>query len=218
MPTPATPLAAAPFVERHIGPSRQDEQVMLDVVGHSDITALVRAAVPESILLTESLALDAGRSEPEVLAELRELAGRNTVLTSMIGMGYHGTHVPGVIQRNVLENPAWYTAYTPYQPEISQGRLEALINFQTMIADLTGLTTANASMLDESTAVVEGMLLALRASKSGSRRFIVDTDAFPQTHALLVNRAATLGIELAQVALTERTTAEDLGDYFGVFV
>ena len=114
--THTTRLAAAPFVERHIGPSRPDEQVMLDVVGHDDITALVRAAVPESILLTESLALDVGLSEPEVLAELRELASRNTVLTSMIGLGYYGTHVPGVIARNVLENPAWYTAYTPYQP------------------------------------------------------------------------------------------------------
>ena len=125
----------------------------------------------------------------EALAELRVLAGRNRVRRSMIGLGYVDTITPAVIQRNVLENPSWYTAYTPYQPEISQGRLEALINFQTMVADLTGLATANASMLDEATAVVEGMLLARRASGSSSNVFVVDADALPQTRALLAHRA-----------------------------
>ena len=138
-------------------------------------------------------------TEREALAELRALADRNTVRTSMIGLGYYGTITPAVIKRNVLENPSWYTAYTPYQPEISQGRLEALINFQTMVTDLTGLDTANASMLDEGTAVVEGMLLARRASKPTSNVFVVDADAFPQTKALLASRAEAVGIELVEV-------------------
>ncbi|TFD08499.1 aminomethyl-transferring glycine dehydrogenase [Cryobacterium sp. TMT1-2-2] len=211
------------FAQRHIGTDVDAQSHMLATLGYASVDDLVSAAMPASIhadLFRQDgdSTLPPAATENEAVAELRALAGRNTVKRSMIGQGYYDTFTPAVIKRNVFENPSWYTAYTPYQPEISQGRLEALINFQTMIADLTGLTTANASMLDESTAVVEGMLLALRASKSGSRRFIVDTDAFPQTHALLVNRAATLGIELAQVALTERTTAEDLGDYFGVFV
>ncbi|SDN65570.1 glycine dehydrogenase [Cryobacterium flavum] len=211
------------FAQRHIGTDVDAQSHMLATLGYASVDDLVSAAMPASIhadLFRQDAgsALPPAATENEAVAELRALADRNTVKRSMIGQGYYDTFTPAVIKRNVFENPSWYTAYTPYQPEISQGRLEALINFQTMIADLTGLTTANASMLDESTAVVEGMLLALRASKSGSRRFIVDTDAFPQTHALLVHRAAALGIELAQVALTERTTAEDLGDYFGVFV
>ncbi|TFD68828.1 aminomethyl-transferring glycine dehydrogenase [Cryobacterium ruanii] len=211
------------FSQRHIGTDVDAQSHMLETLGYDSVDDLVSAAMPASIhadLFRQDAgsALPPAATENEAVAELRALAGRNTVKRSMIGLGYYDTFTPAVIKRNVFENPSWYTAYTPYQPEISQGRLEALINFQTMIADLTGLTTANASMLDESTAVVEGMLLALRASKSGSRRFIVDTDAFPQTHALLTNRAAALGIELAQVALTEQSTAEDLGDYFGVFV
>ena len=211
------------FTQRHIGTDTDAQSHMLATLGYDSVEHLVSAAMPASIhadLFRQDgdSALPPAATENEAVAELRALAGRNTVKRSMIGLGYYDTFTPAVIKRNVFENPSWYTAYTPYQPEISQGRLEALINFQTMIADLTGLTTANASMLDESTAVVEGMLLALRASKSGSRRFIVDTDAFPQTHALLSHRAAALGIELAQVALNEQTTATDLGDYFGVFV
>ena len=198
-----TRLAAAPFVERHIGPSRQDEQVMLDVVGHGDLTALVRAAVPESILLTESLALDAGLSEPEVIAELRELASRNTVLTSMIGLGYYGTHVPAVIARNVLENPAWYTAYTPYQPEISQGRLEAMLNFQTVVCDLTALATANSSLLDEATAAAEAMTLMRRTSKlAADAVLVVGTDVLPQSRAVIATRAEPLGITVVEVDLS----------------
>jgi glycine dehydrogenase len=187
----------------------------------SSVEALMRQAVPASIYTgpsTDAVSsrIPAAASETEALAELRTLASRNTVNRPMIGLGYHGTITPQVIQRNVLENPSWYTAYTPYQPEISQGRLEALINFQTMVAELTGLTTANASMLDESTAVVEGMLLARRASKSGSNVFAVDSDALPQTRAMLATRAEALGIELASV---DFAAGEELpAELFGVFV
>ncbi|OAN33694.1 aminomethyl-transferring glycine dehydrogenase [Microbacterium sp. H83] len=203
---------------------------MLDALGVSSVTdertaderaavdALMRQAVPSSIFTeaaTESV-IPRAASETEALAELRSLAARNTVNRPMIGLGYYGTITPSVIQRNVLENPSWYTAYTPYQPEISQGRLEALINFQTMVADLTGLSTANASMLDESTAVVEGMLLARRASKTASAVFAVDADAFPQTRALLEARAAAVGIELVTV---DFAAGEELpSELFGVFV
>ncbi|MFO7689588.1 MAG: aminomethyl-transferring glycine dehydrogenase [Cryobacterium sp.] len=214
---------ALPFTQRHIGTDAAAQAHMLARLGYDSVDALVRAAMPADIHVDrfrtpgDSTLLPAA-SEREALAELRALAAGNTVKRSMIGQGYYDTITPAVLQRNVFENPSWYTAYTPYQPEISQGRLEALINFQTMIADLTGLSTANASMLDESTAVVEGMLLARRASKVASRRFIVDADAFAQTHALLQSRASALNIELDVVSLTEQTTAADLGDYFGIFV
>ena len=198
---------------------------MLDALGVESalddgrpVEALMRQAVPASIFTPargESV-IPRAASETEALAELRALASRNTVNRPMIGLGYYGTITPSVIQRNVLENPSWYTAYTPYQPEISQGRLEALINFQTMVSELTGLTTANASMLDESTAVVEGMLLARRASKSGSNVFVVDADAFPQTKSLLKTRADAVGIELVSVDLA---AGEELpAELFGVFV
>ncbi|HEX4726507.1 MAG TPA: glycine dehydrogenase (aminomethyl-transferring), partial [Jatrophihabitans sp.] len=152
-----------PFSERHIGVTEPaDQSVMLKALGFSDLDELIAAAVPESIRTRLALALPAASSEAEVAAELRALAARNAVRTSMIGLGYYDTITPPVIRRNVLENPAWYTAYTPYQPEISQGRLEALLNFQTMVADLTGLATAGASLLDESTAAAEAMALAHR--------------------------------------------------------
>ncbi|WP_375163483.1 aminomethyl-transferring glycine dehydrogenase [Microbacterium sp.] len=198
---------------------------MLDALGvesaledWSPVEALMRQAVPSSIFTaasTESV-IPVAASETEALAELRALAARNTVNRPMIGLGYYGTITPQVIQRNVLENPSWYTAYTPYQPEISQGRLEALINFQTMVAELTGLSTANASMLDESTAVVEGMLLARRASKSASNVFVVDADAMPQTKALLQTRAEAVGIELVTVDFAAGHTMP--AELFGVFV
>nr|WP_082914513.1 aminomethyl-transferring glycine dehydrogenase [Microbacterium sp. H83] len=218
------------FADRHIGTTASARRQMLDALGVSSVTdertaderaavdALMRQAVPSSIFTeaaTESV-IPRAASETEALAELRSLAARNTVNRPMIGLGYYGTITPSVIQRNVLENPSWYTAYTPYQPEISQGRLEALINFQTMVADLTGLSTANASMLDESTAVVEGMLLARRASKTASAVFAVDADAFPQTRALLEARAAAVGIELVTV---DFAAGEELpSELFGVFV
>lgn len=213
------------FADRHIGTTVSSQRRMLDALGvesaledWSPVEALMRQAVPSSIFTaaTEESVIPRAASETEALAELRALAARNTVNRPMIGLGYYGTITPQVIQRNVLENPSWYTAYTPYQPEISQGRLEALINFQTMVAELTGLTTANASMLDESTAVVEGMLLARRASKTKSPVFAVDADAFPQTKALLETRAAAVGIELVSV---DFAAGEQLPDeLFGVFV
>jgi glycine dehydrogenase len=193
---------AADFASRHIGTDSVAQLEMLAAVGYDTVEQLVEAAVPESIHVKplESSSIPAAASEREALAELRALASRNTVRRSMIGLGYYDTLTPAVIKRNVLENPSWYTAYTPYQPEISQGRLEALINFQTMVEDLTGLDIANASMLDEGTAVVEGMLLARRASKSQSNVFLVDADALPQTKALLANRAEAVGIELHETA------------------
>ncbi len=212
-----------PFTQRHIGTDADAQSRMLAILGYDSVGDLVNAAVPETIHVDRfrtagDSALPPAATEREAIEELRALADQNTVKRSMIGLGYYDTITPAVIKRNVFENPSWYTAYTPYQPEISQGRLEALINFQTMVSDLTGLATANASMLDEATAVVEGMLLTRRASKSASRRFIVDADALPQTHALLASRAAALGIELAIVDLQADTTAAELGDHFGIFV
>ncbi|MFI9638462.1 aminomethyl-transferring glycine dehydrogenase [Micromonospora sp. NPDC051925] len=200
------------FADRHIGPGPDDERRMLEVVGHGSIDELMDAAIPEVIRWHGTLDLPAPATEREAIAELRALAARNTVAVSMIGLGYHGTHTPAVIRRNVLENPAWYTAYTPYQPEISQGRLEALLNFQTMVTDLTGLATANASMLDEATAAAEAMTLARRASKSRSAVYVVDADALPQTVAVLAGRAEPLGIEVRVVDLAvEELPAELFG-------
>ncbi|KZE92538.1 putative glycine dehydrogenase (decarboxylating) [Agromyces sp. NDB4Y10] len=208
------------FGRRHIGTTPRDHEWMLAALGYDSLDALMDAAVPTAIRMQEVVdsVIPEAATEREALAELRELADRNAVRTSMIGLGYSGTITPAVIQRNVLENPSWYTAYTPYQPEISQGRLEAIINFQTMVADLTGLDTANGSMLDEGTAVVEGMLLARRASKSRSNRFVVDADALPQTLALLRSRAGAVGIELVEADLDETTDAAALGEHFGLFV
>ncbi|MEU1884702.1 aminomethyl-transferring glycine dehydrogenase [Micromonospora rifamycinica] len=201
------------FADRHIGPGPDDERRMLEVVGYGSVDELMDAAIPEVIRWHGTLDLPAPASEREAIAELRSLAARNTVAVSMIGLGYHGTHTPAVIRRNVLENPAWYTAYTPYQPEISQGRLEALLNFQTMVTDLTGLATANASMLDEATAAAEAMTLARRASRSGSPVYVVDADTLPQTVAVLAGRAEPLGIEVRVVDLS----AQELpAEFFGL--
>ncbi|RZT78567.1 glycine dehydrogenase (decarboxylating) alpha subunit /glycine dehydrogenase (decarboxylating) beta subunit [Micromonospora violae] len=201
------------FATRHIGPGPDDERRMLDIVGHDSIDELMDAAIPEVIRWHGTLDLPDPATEAETIAELRALAARNTVAVSMIGLGYHGTHTPAVIRRNVLEDPAWYTAYTPYQPEISQGRLEALLNFQTMVTDLTGLATANASMLDEGTAAAEAMTLARRASKSKSSVYVVDADALPQTIAVITSRAEPLGIDV-RVLDVERD--ELPADFFGV--
>lgn len=217
----------AGFAERHIGTDASAQQQMLDALGYATVDALVERAVPASIHAAPvpDTVIPAAATEAEALAELRELASQNRPARSMIGLGYYDTHTPSVISRNVLENPSWYTAYTPYQPEISQGRLEALINFQTMVTDLTGLDTANASMLDEATAVVEGMLLARRASRSASNVFLVDADALPQTKAVLAHRAAALGIELHETDFARSSSsgaaayrdAADI-DAFGAFV
>ncbi len=185
---------AIPFSRRHIGPAPDDQLAMLEALGYRSVDELCEAAVPESIQLAEGLALPAALSEIDVLAELRELAGRNRLMTSMIGLGYHATHTPQVVLRKVLENPAWYTAYTPYQPEISQGRLEALLNYQTMVADLTGMPIANASLLDEASAAAEAMTLMRRQSKVKGGTLLVDADCLPQTRAVLATRAEPLGI------------------------
>ncbi|HKU88031.1 MAG TPA: aminomethyl-transferring glycine dehydrogenase [Casimicrobiaceae bacterium] len=184
------------FIARHIGPSAHEQQAMLDAIGFPSRGALMDAVVPPSIRLAGDLALPEPRSEAEALAQLRALAAKNRVLKSFIGQGYYGTETPGVILRNVLENPAWYTAYTPYQPEISQGRLEAMLNFQTMVCDLTGMAIANASMLDEATAAAEAMTLCQRVGTSNSTRFFVADDVFEQTRDVVRTRATPLGIEV----------------------
>jgi glycine dehydrogenase len=202
------------FADRHIGPSPDEHARMLEVVGYADAGALIDDAVPASIRSGGPLRLPPALSEAAALRRLRELASRNEVLTSMIGLGYHGTITPGVIQRNVLENPGWYTAYTPYQPEISQGRLEALLNFQTVVSDLTGLPVAGASMLDEGTAAAEAMALAHRISRRRDPgTFLVDADALPQTIEVVRTRAKPLGIEVVVADLTAGLPA---GDFFGV--
>ncbi len=184
------------FIPRHIGPNEADQAKMLATVGSPSLDALIGDVVPPGIRLTHPLTLPASRDEADVLAELRTIAGKNQVLRNYIGQGYYGTHTPNVILRNILENPAWYTAYTPYQPEISQGRLEALLNYQTMVADLTGLDIANASLLDESTAAAEAMTLAHRSAKSKSNVFFVSKHCHPQTVEVVRTRAEGLGIEI----------------------
>ncbi|NGM87053.1 aminomethyl-transferring glycine dehydrogenase [Parapusillimonas sp. SGNA-6] len=184
------------FIPRHIGPSQADQAKMLASIGAPDLQSLIREVVPPSILKRGALDLPASRSEADALAELKEIAGRNQVFRNYIGQGYYGTHVPNVILRNILENPAWYTAYTPYQPEISQGRLEALLNYQTMVADLTGLDIANASLLDEGTAAAEAMTLARRGSRSKSKVFFASIHCHPQTLEVLRTRASGLGIDV----------------------
>jgi glycine dehydrogenase len=209
------------FASRHIGPDGQAIAAMLNVIGVASLDELASKAVPTGIL---DQIVDGGAapgleelpppaSEAEALAELRRLADANTVAVSMIGQGYYDTLTPPVLLRNIMENPAWYTAYTPYQPEISQGRLEALLNFQTMVADLTGLEVANASMLDEGTAAAEAMTLMHRASRGGSNRLAVDADVFAQTAAVLATRAEPLGIEIVGADLRQGVPE---GDFFGV--
>src|SRR5438067_3406006 len=188
--------AATTFVRRHVGASPRDVTALLEVVGAKSLSELMGETLPGSIRQKTPLDLPAALSETEALAHMRGLASRNQVFTSLIGQGYSGTILPAVIRRNVLENPAWYTAYTPYQPEISQGRLEALFNFQTMICDLTGLDVANASLLDEATAAAEAMALAERAATSKAKAFFVDRNVHPQTLAVLSTRAEPLGWRL----------------------
>ena len=204
---------AAEFIARHVGPSTEDQQQMLSVLGCANLQELTAQVVPEAIAMTEDLAIVDGCTEAQALAELREIASHNKVFKSFIGQGYYGTITPNVIQRNILENPAWYTAYTPYQPEISQGRLEALINFQTMISDLTGMEMSNSSMLDEGTAAAEAMALCQRMSKSKSSRFFVDSDCLPQTIEVIKTRAEPMGIEV-EVA----DPADFAGEAFGILL
>ena len=170
---------ASEFVARHIGPDAVDEKLMLSAIGAVTRRALIDAIVPRSITRAAAMDLPPAASEAQALAELKTIAQKNKLLKSFIGQGYHGTFTPGVILRNVLENPAWYTAYTPYQAEISQGRMEALVNFQTMVCDLTAMPIANASMLDEATAAAEAMTLARRSVKSKSNTFVVASAQLP---------------------------------------
>ncbi|MFI1400911.1 aminomethyl-transferring glycine dehydrogenase [Streptomyces sp. NPDC020681] len=197
-----------PFEQRHIGPDAEAQAKMLAHVGYGSLDELTAAAVPDVIKSTEALDLPDARTEADVLAELRTLADRNQVLAPMIGLGYYGTFTPPVILRNVMENPAWYTAYTPYQPEISQGRLEALLNFQTMVAELAGLPTSGASLLDEATAAAEAMSLARRVGKVKDGVFLVDADTLPQTLAVIQTRAEPTGVEVVTADLSNGIPAE----------
>ena len=217
------PAAHTGFADRHIGPDAAAIAAMLQVIGVGSLDELAEKALPAGILdavTADGLApgldqLPAPATEEESLAELRALADSNTVAVSMIGQGYFDTLTPPVLRRNILENPAWYTAYTPYQPEISQGRLEALLNFQTMVSDLTGLDVANASMLDEGTAAAEAMTLMQRAVKGSATRLLVDADVYPQTAAIIATRAQPLGIEIVTADLTQGLPD---GDFYGVVV
>src|SRR5947207_433602 len=195
-PLKTTTEAATDFVRRHIGPSPRDVSAMLESVCAKSLGELMGQTLPSSIRQKTPLDLGPALSETEALAHMRGLAAQNEVFTSLIGQGYSGTILPAVIQRNILENPAWYTAYTPYQPEISQGRLEALFNFQTMVCDLTGLDVANASLLDEATAAAEAMALAERAAQAKTKSFFVDHEVHPQTLAVLRTRAEAFGWNL----------------------
>ena len=214
---------ATEFVARHIGPSAADERHMLGLIGagRANFTrrALIDAIVPRSIARAKPMVLPAPLSEAQALAELKTIAAKNQLLKSFIGQGYHGTITPGVILRNILENPAWYTAYTPYQAEISQGRMEALVNFQTMVCDLTGMAIANASMLDEATAAAEAMTLAKRSVRSKSNTFVVAGDCHPQTIEVIHTRAAPLGLTVVLANSAEEwDSLIDGGDYFAALV
>ena len=213
----------AEFVARHIGPRADDESLMLSVIGaempHFTRRALIEAVVPRAIARSRGMDLPAPVTEAQALAELKAIASQNRLLKSFIGQGYHGTHTPGVIQRNILENPAWYTAYTPYQAEISQGRLEALVNFQTMVCDLTGMAIANASMLDEATAAAEAMTLARRSVKAKSSTVVVAGDCHAQTIEVVQTRAEPLGLTVKLANSADEWEALIAGgDYFAVIV
>src|SRR6201996_1858984 len=207
-----TSEAASSFVRRHIGPSPRDVATMLETVSAKSLGDLMGETLPGSIRQKMPLDLGEALSETEALAHMGELAAQNQLFTSLIGQGYSGTILPAVIQRNILESPAWYTAYTPYQPEISQGRLEALFNFQTMICDLTGLDVANASLLDEATAAAEAMALAERAAQAKAKSFFVDHEVHPQTLAVLRTRAEPLGWTLV---IGDPLADLDKADVFG---
>ncbi|MFO1036060.1 MAG: aminomethyl-transferring glycine dehydrogenase [Geminicoccaceae bacterium] len=203
-----------PFVDRHIGPRAAEIEAMLAAVGAASLDDLIAKAVPAAIRTSRPLQLPDALTEAEALATLQGMAGRNRIATSLIGMGYHGTHTPPVILRNLLENPGWYTAYTPYQAEVSQGRLEALLNWQQMVTDLTGMELANASLLDEATAAAEAMTMAHRVTRSKSHTFFVDERCHSQTIAVLRTRAGHLGIEIVLGDIAEAGTASAFGALF----
>ena len=205
------------FIQRHIGPTPEEQSKMLNDLGVSTIDELVRQIVPDSILLRGDNDLPESCSEQQALTELKEIAKNNVVKRSLIGQGYYGTITPPVIQRNVFENPAWYTSYTPYQAEISQGRLEALFNYQTLITELTGLPISNASLLDEGTAAAEAMILAFGASRN-KNKFLIDSQIFPQTLAVLETRAKPLGIEIIKLDFDDSIPLVDFESAFGLLV
>src|SRR3954451_9512499 len=210
--------AADNFVRRHIGPSGDEVAEMLASLGLRSLDELVEQTVPAAIRLKRPLKLGRPRGEEEVLAELKGIAAENQVLRSCIGMGYYATFTPPVIQRNILENPGWYTQYTPYQAEIAQGRLEALLNFQTMVSDLTALPRANASLLDEATAAAEAMAMCRGIAGENKNTFVIDGNAHPQTIAVVRTRARSMGIRL-RVSRPDHT--EDLlsdGNVCGVLI
>lgn len=210
----ATPLS--PFVSRHIGPRDHEIREMLSMLGYESLDHLTDTVVPNGIAYRDRLHLSGGVSEEEALAELKQIASKNRVVKNLIGQGYYGTFTPKVILRNVLENPAWYTAYTPYQPEISQGRLEVLFYFQTMVCELTGMEIAGASLLDEGTAAAEAMTLCLRSTKKKGTQFLVAKQCHPQTIELVETRAKPLGIEV--VVVDQADVALDWANAFGVLV
>ncbi|MED5335564.1 MAG: glycine dehydrogenase (aminomethyl-transferring), partial [Bacteroidota bacterium] len=213
-------MASGAFVQRHLGPREEEQINMLSATGHDSMAALIARTVPMAILSESRMALPAAMSESAYLEHIDQVASKNTLFRNHIGMGYHPTEVPSVIRRNVMENPGWYTAYTPYQAEIAQGRLEALLNFQTMVCELTGMELANASLLDEATAAAEAMTMLFnarsrKAAKAGVNRFVVSDGVFPQTWAVLRSRAAHLGIDIEQ----RRDSDLGLDDAtFGLFV
>ena len=213
-PPHGTPQAA--FETRHIGLNDVDVKTMLQTLGVSTIDAFLQQVIPDSLLRKDDMKINAALSEAEALDKLYAMAKQNQIKTSLIGMGYYDCHTPPVIQRNVLENPAWYTAYTPYQPEISQGRLEAILNFQTMVTELTGMDIANGSLLDEATAIAEGMALAYRSNRGKATLFLVDSDTHPQTLAILKTRAEPIGIKLQTFDLADIEDGFDVPeDCFG---
>jgi glycine dehydrogenase len=210
------------FLDRHLGVTAQQQQELADLLGYDNIEALIEATVPRTILKREPMALASPKTERDVLDELRKIASQNTVLKSLIGCGFYNTITPNVILRNVLENPGWYTAYTPYQPEISQGRLEALLTYQQVIMDMTGMPLANASMLDEASAAAEAMTLLNRVNKkSKSMTFLVADDCHPQTIAVVKTRALPLGIDVVvgkiETLIAERDAFGALVQYPGTF-
>src|SRR5262249_19299212 len=212
------------YAPRHIGPDEAERDAMLKVVGAPSLDALIDEAIPEGIRLTASLNLPPGQSEYQFLRDLRNVAARNTIARSFIGLGYYDTITPSVILRNVLENPGWYTPYTPYQAEIAQGRLEALLNFQTMVRDLTGMEVANASLLDEATAAAEAMTMLHRVQGKrieqvvGPGRFLVADSCFPQTLEVLRARAEPLGIEIVPFETRHLNTVDFDDRVFGALV
>ena len=210
----STATGASPFVARHIGPSEAEREEMLQALGMATLDELMQAAIPPAIRTSRPLDLPPGVGEQQAQAELADLAASNRVLTSLVGLGFHASYTPAVIRRDVLENPSWYTAYTPYQAEISQGRLEALLNFQTMVSELTGMDLANASLLDEGSAAAEAMLLCHRVAKRGDR-FLVDADCHPHVADVVRTRAAPLGIEVGAWVPGEEIDGEGV---FGVLV